>query len=315
MKKTLKRKNSFLILTITVIVFSIFTTASVFPLSYGPSDVITAVNSLRAEYGLAPYITSNDLNGICQEQADYMASIDNLTHDREDGSSIPTTAENIAYGPINRAMDSWVDDQPHFDTLTAWSGGQVGAGISEGNSGVYICLNFRRNTDSEFNQIPFTQQPGATPIPTLEPTEEAVIVEANPETSPDTAEVDDGEAAEREALEEELLSEATPIAMVLQEETPEEREQPTEEPIEIDTTSIQPQAIAIESSKGKLAAYILMGVGVLGLGSSIYGMLWALKNMGGKDETDGKKQRSKKSSSSKKKNREKGGLPNEVQEE
>lgn len=312
-----------------VVLFTIFIalllTASVHPVEYGPADIIAAVNSLRAEYGLSAYSSSGNLNGICQEQADYMASINDLTHEREDGTAIPTTAENIAYGPIDRAMASWVDDQPHFDTLTAWSAGAAGAGVAEGNGLVYICFNINRSNDAEYAPIPFTQEPGEPPSPTIAPTEAPVVEEVQPtEDTKGDDPVEETDVETEETSETEDVIEPTSIAMVMEEvgdgEPDTEDPEPTAAPVEIDTTSVQPQAIAFESRTGKTVAYALMGVGILGLAASIYGMMWGIKNMGGKKKkTPQNKEESKKESPKKKKKRKNNGkkkdFPKEAQEE
>ena len=307
------------IMMVVTILISFLLTASIHPVEYGPSDIIAAVNSLRAEYGLSSYSTSDSLSAICQEQADYMASINDLTHDREDGSGIPTTAENIAYGPVDRAMASWVDDQPHFDTITAWSGGSAGAGVAEGNGLVFICFNVNRNSDAEYASIPFTQSPGVTPEPTIAPTEAPVVEE---EVQPiDDTEADAPVEEVDGTLETEQAIEPTAIAMVMEEDVEGEPEtedaEPTAEPVEIDTTSVQPQAIAFESTTGKTVAYALMGVGVLGLAGSVYGMMWGIKNMGAKKKKPQKKKKPSKKESrrNKKKNGKKEEFPKEAQEE
>ena len=313
------------IVVLFTIFISLLLTASVHPVEYGPADIIAAVNSLRAEYGLSAYSSSGNLNGICQEQADYMASINDLTHEREDGTAIPTTAENIAYGPIDRAMASWVDDQPHFDTLTAWSAGIAGAGVAEGNGLVYVCFNINRNSDAEYAPIPFTQGPGEPPAPTIAPTEAPVVEEVQPIEDTEGDDSVEGTGVETEVNSEtEDLIEPTAIAMVMEEAVEDEPDaedvEPTAEPVEIDTTSVQPQAIAFESTTGKTVAYALMGVGILGLAASIYGMMWGIKNMGGKKKkTPKNKEDSKKESRRKNKKNKKNGkkkeFPKEAQEE
>jgi hypothetical protein len=304
MKRKQKNFIQLFVFSLLATLVALSVTTPVNALDYGPNDVIAAVNSLRAEYGLPGYVTSQELNDICQKQADYMASINTLTHDRADGTNIPTTAENIAYGPINVAMNSWIDDQPHFDTLISWSKAQVGAGIAEAGGYVYICLNIRRLSDSEFNQIPFTQGPGTAEVPTLVPTI-APSVEGN-EPAPESGEVIDDEQVD--AIEE--IVEETPIAVLFEEDDLIEDVAPTPEPVEEvipgAISEVKPQEIAFESRSGKIVAYILIGVGIVGLGGSIYGMLYALRLMGtkkGKVSPDkGKEPKPKKTRREKKRN-------------
>ena len=49
-------------------------------LSGSPFDLIDAVNSLRAAYGLAPYTTSSILMATAQAQADFLAATGHMTH-------------------------------------------------------------------------------------------------------------------------------------------------------------------------------------------------------------------------------------------
>lgn len=310
--KNHKRQNSLPFIGLIFILLSLLLTASTQTLAYGAGDVIAAVNSLRAEYGFKAYDASQALNDICQEQAEYMASIDTLTHDRADGSSIPTTSENIAYGPIDRAMASWVDDQLHFDTLIAWSSGQVGAGVAESGGIAYICLNVTRYDDTEFNQIPFTQGPGEEIVAT------PVIVPTAEDSTP-LEEVQPGE--EENPAQEPVVDEATaetPLAMVYEEETGADAEaSATDEVVPLSEPEPQNGSLAIESSTGKMIAYVLMGIGVVGLGGSLYGMLYALRLMGKKKPPKKQKPPKKERGKSKKKKSETGESirPNEAQEE
>lgn len=317
MKKNQRKTISFILISFIVLSAILSKTRSVYAVSYGPSEVIAAVNSLRAEYGLPGYSVSQELNTICQDQAEYMASIGQLTHDREDGSTIPTTAENIAYGPITSAMSTWTDDQPHFDTLTAWSSGLVGAGVAESSGLVYICLNVNRYGDTEFNQIPFTQAPGTIPVATVAVVEPIVEVTPVEEEAFENEEVSTGAA-----LTEDI--EPTAIAIVVEKEVSADEEvDPTAEP-ETDEgivpgaiSDVQPQQIAIESRTGKIAAYALMVVGVLGLGGSIYGVVYSISLMGNKKKTTSSNLPKKKKSSRKKPadNDISMEIPNEAQEE
>lgn len=134
------------------------------PLGESAYDVIGAVNSQRAAYNLEPYEVDGSLMALAQAQSEYQASISTLTHNRASGSGPGAegiTAENIGYGPVSRAMASWLDDQLHRDTLLGFSSGYVGAGLAADASGtVYITLAVRRKSDS--TQAPSVPQPAAT---------------------------------------------------------------------------------------------------------------------------------------------------------
>lgn len=312
--KTNKRLIKLSLVCIFSLVFAFLTTAAVTPVDYGPGDVIAAVNSLRAEYGLPAYDTSSALSQICQEQAEYMASINTLTHDRADGSSIPTTAENIAYGPIDPAMASWVDDQPHFDTLIAWSTAQAGAGIAESGGSVYICLNISRYSDTEFNQIPFTQGPGEEPVPELEPTEISVEEPPEEESVPENTD-------EPVVLDDAVEETPIPVAVVDDSEAGAENEV-IEDLVTIEEPEQQSETIAIQSNTGQTIAYVLMGIGITGLGGSIYGMMSALRLMRENKPKSTNREKAKKMRQKNRKNQQTEPeevplqvLPNEAQEE
>lgn len=236
-------------------------------LDYGPQQVIAAVNDIRTQYDLPPYDVSQALMDIAQQQANYMAEIQRLTHDRADGSGVPTTAENVAFGPVNRAIASWIDDQLHFDTLTGWSSGQVGVGIAQGEDGlVYISLNMNRYGDSEYKPIPYTLQPGVTPqpVPTQAP---VVVVESSAETI-DMAEADALSAEESEA-----------VAYVLpEEETQENYPVVSDKPVLL----IMPEEdnLVIETKGNReTTAYILLAIGAVGVMASFIGLIYALRLM------------------------------------
>ena len=56
------------------------------PVYSSGSDLINAVNALRATYGLAPYRTNSILMDIAQVQAEYLVSIGTISHSGPDGS-------------------------------------------------------------------------------------------------------------------------------------------------------------------------------------------------------------------------------------
>ena len=303
MKKN--QRKSILLTALSALMLAVFLlqTAPVSALDYGASDVIYAINSLRAEYGLQAYTVSQSLTEIAQTQAEYMASIGTLTHERADGSGVPTTSENIAYGPVSRAMDSWVDDQLHFDTLIGWSSGQIGVGIAESGGVVYICLNYTRDSSTVFSSIPFTQAPGQTAATQVVPAATTAAVDT---TAADSTETDKsgaiGEEGE-EVLEE--MADATPVAVTFeQEETPEQGQTSESEDAVSVSAPDNTQEVVIESNTGKIVAYVLIGLGAVGLGGSVYGMLYALRQMGNKSKAQKKKQTKPKKSSRKKKSTE-----------
>lgn len=129
-------------------------------------DVFWAMNDVRAIYGLEPYVMRDDLMQLAQTHAEYMASIETLTHTRADGSQPNVTAENVSLGPIQIAINTWMDDQPHKDTILAWSTGWAGAGVAVGENGyVYISFDMIKMPGATYAQV-FDPYP---PVPTTDP--------------------------------------------------------------------------------------------------------------------------------------------------
>jgi hypothetical protein len=269
MNKFPKELLSLAVIIITAVALSApLDVRSVFALDYGPQQVINAVNDIRAQYDLPPYDVSQALMEVAQQQANYMVEIGRLTHDRPDGSGVPTTAENIAYGPVNRAIASWIDDQLHFDTLTGWSTGQVGVGIAQGEGGlVYISLNMNRYGDSVFTAIPYTLQPGVTPQPV--PTQAPVIVnESADETTGNDQSGEQEDQSEEVAylLPEEEIRESYPVV--------------SDKPVYLIMAEKQSQDVETDN-RSDTTAYILLGVGALGVIVSFIGLVYALRMMKG----------------------------------
>jgi LysM repeat protein len=162
--KTYKQTTFLLLLLVLAAFARPAPAAQAAPLTESASELIAAVNSLRSSYGMEAYQIDGGLMAIAQAQSEYQASISTLTHSRADGSgpgAAGITAENIAYGPISRAMASWLDDQLHADTLLGFSSGYVGAGMAADDSGnVYYTLVIRRKADT--TQGPANPAPAAT---------------------------------------------------------------------------------------------------------------------------------------------------------
>lgn len=143
----------FLIQTIAVLAIAgglaISTTQKVSAQSGTPSELIAAINALRATYGLDPYTVNSELMSTAQAHADYMASISTLTHLRADGST-PTELgflENIAGGmsmtPANAVNVQWTD-QLHLNTMIGYTQGAIGAGVTIKNNFAYYAVDVYR---------------------------------------------------------------------------------------------------------------------------------------------------------------------------
>lgn len=113
------------------------------------SDLISAVNAVRAQYGLTPYKVDGSLMAAAQEQSDYQASIGQTSHTRADGSTPATLGfiENIMAGyqlAAQSAVNTWTKDYWHLNTLTGIDSGYIGAGAAAKDEVNYYTLDVRR---------------------------------------------------------------------------------------------------------------------------------------------------------------------------
>lgn len=132
-------------------------------------QLISAVNSLRAENGLAALTEHPILNQSAQSQADYMASTGQVTHARPDGISFTQQllalgfplagdlslggfrSENILMYSIPIVWDGvpagW-QDAVHMNTMLSQNFTHIGAGISQGADGYYYVVDTAAATGS-----------------------------------------------------------------------------------------------------------------------------------------------------------------------
>jgi uncharacterized protein YkwD len=125
-----------------------------------PSDLIGAVNTLRATYGLSPYRENSILMGIAQAHADYLVSIGTITHTSANGMRPFQRAlaagylvagdlslggyfsENLTAGvgqTAKDAVETWMGDDPHKNTMLSGTLQDVGAGVGiSGNTYYYV---------------------------------------------------------------------------------------------------------------------------------------------------------------------------------
>lgn len=142
--------------------------ASPHPQVTSPSQLIDAVNSLRAANGLAPLAMHPILMQSAQSQADYMAATGNVTHARPNGTytqqlislGFPLAgdlsmggfrSENIlsTYGPMvwNGVPAAWQDAE-HMNTMLSGNFTHIGAGISQSGDTYYYALDTAAATGS-----------------------------------------------------------------------------------------------------------------------------------------------------------------------
>ncbi|MBI5351593.1 MAG: LysM peptidoglycan-binding domain-containing protein [Chloroflexi bacterium] len=134
-----------------------------------PSQLINAVNALRAANGLSALAVHPILMQTAQTQADYMASIGTWTHDRPGG--ITYTQQLLALGfplagdlslggfraenvmmlsnPLvwNGVPVGW-QDAAHMNTMLSQNFTHIGAGISQGATGYYYAVDTAAATGS-----------------------------------------------------------------------------------------------------------------------------------------------------------------------
>jgi uncharacterized protein YkwD len=134
-----------------------------------PAQLINAVNSLRAENGLALLTVHPILNQSAQSQADYMAATGQITHARPGGITFTQQllalgfplagdlslggfrAENILMSPDalvwNGVPPGWQDAQ-HMNTMLSSNFTHIGAGITQTSAGYYYAVDCAAATGS-----------------------------------------------------------------------------------------------------------------------------------------------------------------------
>jgi LysM repeat protein len=150
---------------------------------YNAYDLIAEVNALRASRGLPAYNADSVLMQIAQTHSDYQASIGSTTHFGADGSrpyqralaaGYPVAgdlsaggffSENIQAGsgltPAG-AVNRWMGDAPHQDTMLSLNLQDVGAGVSIDGGVTYYTLDAGSRSGATIN---YTPPSGATGIP------------------------------------------------------------------------------------------------------------------------------------------------------
>lgn len=148
-----------------------------------PYALIDAVNNLRSANGLPSYQTNGILMSIAQAHSDYQASIGQVTHTGAGGTRPRDRAtaagyggggtffisENIAGGndlSVAGAINMWLGDDPHIQTMLGSSYQDIGAGVSVSNGFVYYTIDVAYVVGSGNYSPPNTSQPGGpTAIP------------------------------------------------------------------------------------------------------------------------------------------------------
>ncbi len=154
----------------------------------GASELLAAVNALRASYGLAPYNVDPILMAVAQAQNNYSISIGSVTHYGPDGSRPRDQAiaagygggatvfisENIQQGSglsPSGAVQAWTGDDPHLNTMIGSNYRDVGAGVGE-RAGVqyytliagYVAGGFSANSTLPAGGITLPGLTGVQPV-------------------------------------------------------------------------------------------------------------------------------------------------------
>ena len=158
-------------------------------LAGSPTDLVNAVNALRASFGLPLYSVSTILMSTAQAQADFMAATGTMTHSGPGGIGLTARllaagyplagdlslggfrAENITGGkedmPAEEAVDQWTDDGPHLNTMVSPNLTEIGAGVAIRDGRVYYVIDAARPTTAgEFPILP-TPLGGGSPVPEM----------------------------------------------------------------------------------------------------------------------------------------------------
>ncbi len=152
-----------------------------------PYDLINAVNALRASYGLAAYGINSILMFTAQNQADFMAATGNVTHSGPDGIGLTDRllmagyplagdlsaggfrAENITSGregmSAQAAIDGWMGDAPHQNTMLSPNLTEIGAGVAVVNGRVYYVIDCAQPTTSGALQADIPVVGSGTTVP------------------------------------------------------------------------------------------------------------------------------------------------------
>ena len=112
------------------------------------TDLISTVNDLRLNNSLSAYEIDTELMVSAQKHAEYMAEIGQVTHNREDGTTLNSLGilENIAGGSnltVQVVVFSLWTDSTNWNTLIGYRFGKVGAGVAVKDDMVYYVLQVK----------------------------------------------------------------------------------------------------------------------------------------------------------------------------
>jgi len=127
--------------------------------------LVDRINSLRAEYGLAPYTLNSALMSAAQGHAEWEAATGQISHTGQGGTTPTDRAIAAGYGErsgiriseniyggtqasADTAMDWWINSPIHFQGLTSPNYTEFGIGVVETSGINYYTLLFGTRTTS-----------------------------------------------------------------------------------------------------------------------------------------------------------------------
>ena len=146
-----------ILITLVMFLFPPVTRVKAQSVPFNAYDLIGAVNSLRAAYGLPGFNINGSLMASAQAHSEYQAAIQSMTHYGPGGNTaneraaaagyLGRVSENIAVFTLGFedvlswvVYDAWADDV-HMNTMINAQYQDVGAGVAVGKDRVYITLD------------------------------------------------------------------------------------------------------------------------------------------------------------------------------
>lgn len=144
------------------------------------SQFVSAVNSVRAQNGLAPLQVHPELTSVARGWADNMASAGGISHNPNLGSQVSAPwvllGENVGTGyDVDTLMQAFVDSPTHYRNLVESRYGWIGVGVTWGTDG-------RMYTAHTFMQLSGERAPA--PAPSVAPAAAAPAPAAAPALAP-----------------------------------------------------------------------------------------------------------------------------------
>lgn len=161
-----KRHFLLIFLLITGLAYSLFTQENVSAGVHSPqgiptpSELINAVNNLRLSYGLPPLSVHPVLMEVAQSQAEVLANSSGASgHSRPNGMTLQAQLISLGYplsgdlslggyrsenwvaaSTVEQAIQFWMGDDAHMNTMLSTNRSDIGAGVAEGGDGQVYCV-------------------------------------------------------------------------------------------------------------------------------------------------------------------------------